>query len=238
MDGLKRFSIAALLLALVAAACSTASATGAGSEELDNALTALNEAVRGLNATTAEIEATLHDLETRVVILENSSQRLALDIGRVGPSRAVFLPQPPEGLVTVQFVAEALNGAIPGTFRFFLAPEGEQLFETHSLAPDETFEVGPELEDGIVFVEPGVLYMLKIVYENPTSEEIQFLVPGGTLDPQAALPYVRNRCWCASLPYTVPASGTFTRVIQVGVGPDTPAGARAVVVWPVVRLEG
>lgn len=82
-----------------------------------------------------------------------------------------------------------------------------------------------------------MLYNLQVVYENPTSEVQSFLVPGGTLDPQAALPYVRNRCWCAALPFEAPPNGTFSRVIQVGVGPDTPPGARAVMIWPVASLN-
>jgi hypothetical protein len=225
----------ALLLgaSLILAAC----ASTEGDAALDEALDALNGSVSSLNDSAQELQSALDDLEVRIEMVESTANGVALDFFRIGPSRAAFLPAPPDGKVTVQFVAESIDAAIPGTFRFFLAPEGEALFETASLTEGETFEVGPELVDGIVPVDPGVLYMLKIVYENPTAEAMDFLVPGGTLDPQAALPYVRNRCWCAALPFNVPANGTFTRVIQVGVGPDTPPGARAVMVWPVVRLD-
>jgi hypothetical protein len=219
------------LLALVLSACTSRS----GSAELDDAIGTLNEAVESLTGTAESAEQALHDLEARLVIVEDAADEVAIDFGRVGPSRAGFLPQPPEGLVTVQFIAEAVDGSLPGEFRFFLAPDGEPLFDTRSLEAGEAYDVGMELEDGVVFVEPGVLYSLKVVYENPENNAVSFLVPGGTLDPQAALPFVRNRCWCASLEYSVPALGTFTRVIEVGVGPDTPSGARAVMVWPVVR---
>ncbi len=225
--------IAALVvgLALIASACSSDNA------EVDDALATLNQALDGLVTDAESFEALLHDLEMRIEVVDGAAGDLALDFGRVGPTRASFLPPPPDGLVTVRFVAESVDAAVPGTFRFFLAPEGEQLFDTRSLDPDEDYEVGPELEDGLVFVEPGVLYSLKIVYENPSAQEVNFLVPGGTLDPQAALPYVRNRCWCAAIPFSVQAGGTFTRVIQVGVGSDTPPGARALMVWPVVRVD-
>ncbi len=219
--------------ALLLAGC----ATGDADRALEDALTALNESVDNLNQSAGQLETALHDLEVRVEMVEETAAGVALDFARVGPSRAAFLPEPPAGKVTVQFVVEPLDAAIPGRFRFFLAPEGEPLFETRSLESGDTYEVGAELVDGIVPVDPGTLYTLKIVYENPTNRPLEFLIPGGTLDPQAALPYVRNRCMCAAIPYNVPAGGTWTRVIQVGVGPDTPPGARAVVVWPAVKLE-
>lgn len=228
-----RLGVLILGIAFVLAACTN----GEADQALDEALSALNESVDELNQSADELESSIHDLEVRVEMVEQTAEGVALDFGRVGPSRANFLPAPPDGQVMVQFVVEPVDAAIPGEFRFFLAPEGEPLFETRSLEAGESYEVGAELVDGIVPVDPGVLYMLKIVYENPTDQELEFLVPGGTLDPQAALQYVRNRCMCAAIPFSVPAGGSWTRVIQVGVGPDTPPGARAVVIWPAVKLE-
>ena len=170
--------------------------------------------------------------------LEGLADELVLDLSRIGPSRAQFLPDPPARMVTVQLLAEAVSAAIPGEFKFYLAAaEAQDLFTTVSVPRGERVPKGDELVDGVAFVEPGVFYTITIVYENPTDEDVNFLVTAPTLDPQAALPFARARCWCAAVPFNAPAGGAFYRTIQVGVGPDTPPGAKAIVVWPVVSLD-
>jgi multidrug efflux pump subunit AcrA (membrane-fusion protein) len=224
-----------VVLAVVATACTTGSSEDA--EQVTAALAELNAALDEMNQQATDLAELVDEIASRVDRAEELTVSLELDVGRVGAGRSIFLPEPPPGLVTVQFLAEARDAAIPGKFVFYLAPEGTQTFDTVTLPEGETVETGPMLENGIAFVEPGVLYDLQVVYVNPTDEEIKFLVPGGTLDPQVALPFVRNRCWCAAIPFSAPPNGTFSRVITVGVGPDTPPGARAVMVWPVIRLE-
>lgn len=226
------------LIALAACARSPPEPVGPTEQEL-HLSEMLGDISSNLNALGVEVAAlhdTGHELNGRLEALESAQEGLVFDAMRVGPSRAQFLPNPPEGLVAVQFLAETENAAIPGGFTFHLAPEGTELFETLSLPEGEELATGPQIEDGLAFVEPGVLYKLQVAYQNPSDEEITFLVRGGVLDPQAALPYVRNRCWCAAVPFTVPPNGSFSRIIEVGVGPDTPPGAKAVVVFPVVRL--
>jgi len=161
-----------------------------------------------------------------------------LDFSRIAPSRTFALPDPPEGMVTVQLLGVSEGGDIPGKFRFFMAaPEVSQLFTTLSLPAGQKAPRGRELFDGIAFLEPGKFYSLQVIYRNRTKEEIQFLVTAPTIDPQAALPFARARCWCASIPFSAPPGGTFARTIQVGVAPDTPPGAKVIVIWPVVRLN-
>ena len=197
-----------------------------------------------LGARVDRLEQRLGDLEERVTqlreevrALKGQVASLAPDTWGVGASRAEFLPDPPPGQVTVQLLAEVEGGALPGTFEFHLAPEGAQLFETLSLPAGEEPDLGPLIPDGIAFVEPGKFYRLQVVYRNPEDREVKFLVRGGLVDPLKALPFVRNRCWCAAIPFTAPPRGTFVRVIEVGVGPDTPPGAKAIVVFPVVPLS-
>lgn len=179
----------------------------------------------------------VHKLEQRVATLEEGIVMLDLDASRVGISRAEFLPNPPAGQVTVQLLAQVENDGLPGQFTFHLAPEGSELFATESVPEGQSVETGPEIKDGIAFVEPGKFYRLQVVYRNPEDREVRFLVRGGVIDPQVALPFVRNRCWCAAIPFSVPPRGTFSRIIDVGVGPDTPSGAKAIVVFPVVPLS-
>ncbi|MFQ5967918.1 MAG: hypothetical protein ACE5MI_09955 [Acidimicrobiia bacterium] len=238
MAALRALRLPAGLVAVVllAAACTTGG-VGTADEEVTQALDQLNVAVGQIAAEADALHTSAHDLSDRLAAVEELQATLQFDFARVGPSRATFIPNPPAGQVAVQFIAEVVDAAFPGEFKFYLAPEGAQLFDTVSLPAGEAIETGPELVDGLAFVDPGVLYTLQVVFENPTDEEIRFLVPGGTLDPQAALPYVRNLCWCAAVPFSAPAGGTFSRVIQVGVGPDTPPGAKAVMVWPVAALD-
>lgn len=231
-----RMTLAGCLLAvlLLGAACGAA---GADQAELGRALDELSAQVDRVEGQVSTLAESADGLDARVSGLEASAQALRFDASRVGPSRAQYLPNPPDGQVTVQFLALDVNDALPGEFTFHLAPEGASLFETESVAKDAEVEVGPQIADGIAFVEPGKFYLLQVVYRNPEKREVKFLVPGGVLDPQAALPFVRNRCWCAAVPFSAPAEGAFSRMIEVGVGPDTPPGAKAIVVWPVVKLS-
>ncbi len=163
---------------------------------------------------------------------------LRIDFGNNAASRAMFLPDPAPGKVTVQLLATSVGDKIPGEFSFhFAAPEMKELFLTVSEPKGKTVLRGALMEDGIAFVEPGKFYTVQVVYKNPTDREVRFLVNAPMVDPSAALPYARARCWCAAIPFLVRANGTFSRTIQVGVGPETPPGAKAIVEWPVVSLQ-
>ena len=143
----------------------------------------------------------------------------------------MFLPAPPAGKVTVQFLATAVNAGIPGEFKFYLAaPEASEVFTTVSVPEGQSVPKGQELKNGIAFVEPGKFYTVQVVYENPTDREIEFLVNAPQIDPVAALPFARAQCLCAAIPFSAPPGGTFSRTIKVGVASNTPAGARAIIV--------
>lgn len=239
---MRRLSLRKALLILVAALLLVTAAAGyarrvtAQETDLAQILADLSATVQQLQADVTHLHDAVHQLEERVNTIETAANQLALDAGGVGPSRAHFLPAPPEGQVTVQLLARVEGGKIPGEFTFHLAPEGAELFATESVPEGESVAVGPEIENGIAFVEPGKFYRLQVLYRNPTDQEVNFLVRGGLVDPKAALPFVRNRCWCAAIPFAAPPNGTFSRIIEVGVGPDTPPGAKAIVVFPVVPL--
>lgn len=174
--------------------------------------------------------------QTRSLAAEGEA--VQFDVLGIASSRTMFLPEPPPGKVTVQLLATSVGDKIPGEFRFhFAAPEMKELFLTVSEPKGKTVLRGPLVEDGIAFVEPGKLYTVQVVYENPTDREVRFLVNAPMVDPSAALPYARARCWCAAIPFLTPANGTFSRTIQVGVGPETPPGAKAIVEWPIVALR-
>ena len=171
-------------------------------------------------------------------VLAAEGQAVQLDVFGIASSRTMFLPAPPAGKVTIQLLARAVNASIPGEFKFYLAaPEASEVFTTVSVPAGQSVPKGQELENGIVFVEPGKFYTVQVVYENPTDREIEFLVNAPQIDPFAALPFARAICWCAAIPFSAPAGGAFYRTLKVGVGPNTPIGAKVIVEWPVILLS-
>ena len=171
-------------------------------------------------------------------VLAAEGQAVQLDVFGIASSRTMFLPAPPAGKVTIQLQAKAVNASIPGEFKFYLAaPEASEVFTTVSVPEGQSVPKGQELENGIAFVEPGKFYTVQVVYENPTDREIEFLVNAPQIDPFAALPFARAICWCAAVPFSAPAGGAFYRTLKVGVGPNTPVGAKAIVEWPVILLS-
>ncbi len=162
-----------------------------------------------------------------------------LDAFGIASTRTMFLPAPPEGKVTVQLLATAVNAGIPGEFKFHLAaPEASEVFTTLSALKGQNVPRGQEIENGVVIIDPGKFYTLQIVYENPTDREIEFLVNAPQIDPIAALPFARAQCLCAAIPFSAPPGGTFSRTIKVGVASNTPAGARVIVEWLIIPLSG
>ncbi len=227
--------IAVLLFMLNSAACASGPtekqrAFAGELQSLSTTLGQLEERSSSLDRSGKRLEQLLNQLEDR-------SGSLLLDASRVGMNRSEFLPSPPAGQVTVQFLAEVENSGLPGDFTFHMAPEGAELFTTESVPKGQSLDIGQKIMNGVAFVEPGKFYRLQVVYRNPDDNEAKFLVRGGLVDPQVALPFVRNLCWCAAIPFSAPPEGTFSRIIEVGVGPDTPPGARAIVVFPVVPLS-
>ncbi len=112
-----------------------------------------------------------------------------------------------------------------------------EVFTTVSAPKGQSVPKGQELKNGIAFVEPGKFYTVQVVYENPTDREIEFLVGAPQIDPVVALPFARAICWCAAIPFSAPAGGAFYRTLKVGVGPNTPIGAKVIVEWPVILLS-
>lgn len=97
--------------------------------------------------------------------------------------------------------------------------------------------VGPAIKDGIVFLEPGVLGMVTLVYHNPTDRPLRIRTVAPFIDPVAAAPLAYGRCWCDAPGFDVPAGGSWYRTIAAGVAKETPPGAKAIVSWPVIVVE-
>lgn len=178
-----------------------------------------------------EAEETLEELNEELAGLE-------VEPFRPAQSSALFLPDPPEDSVTVKLNFPKYLNKLPGEIEVH-APAGRsnRLYATESLAPGEEPPVGDLIPDGIAFVEPGVMAMVTLVYRNPTDQPIRIRTVAPFTDPVAASPLAYGRCWCDARGFDVPPSGSWYRTIGVGVAMGTPAGAKAIVSWPVI-VEG
>lgn len=205
----------ALAAGMVAAACTGNAAQGEAA-----APAAGEKVVEELN----EIDAVLGSLQ--------------VDPFRPATTRAVFLPDPPQGQVTVKLDFPEYQNALPGRMEVHL-PKGptDRLWFTQSVPAGKRLPVGPEIDDGILFVDPGEMGLVTLVYRNPTDRAIRIRTVAPFIDPAVATPLAYGRCWCDAPGFDVPAKGTFYRTIGVGVAAVTPPGAKAVVTWPVIVVE-
>ena len=237
MYSLMRSGVLVLVLSLLLVATACSGESSEEEQELTQKLQELEQEIQHIQEEFASLSVATRQIGEQLDELEGFSSRLVLDPSSVGISRAGFLPDPPAGQVTIQILAKVENDGLPGKFTFHLAPEGADLFTTESVPKGQPVAIGPEIESGITSVEPGKFYKLQVVYRNPEDKEVKFLTHGAIVDPRAALPFVRNRCWCAAVPFLAPPGGTFSRIIEVGVGRDTPPGTKVIVVFSVVHLS-
>lgn len=108
MRRLIRWMVAVILLALVATACSQQ--RPAQQQQLAQTLDTLSTNVQQLQEETTHLHDSVHQLEERVNTLEAATGQLSLDAGGIGPSRAQFLPDPPDGQVIVAPNAKIVKG--------------------------------------------------------------------------------------------------------------------------------
>lgn len=179
-------------------------------------------------STTGDVEQTLGRVDEQLA-------DVAVDPFRPAETRAIFLPDPPEGMVTVKLDFPKYLNELPGQIEVH-APAGasDRLWATESLPPGKRVPAGDLIDDGIVFVNPGEMGLVTLVYHNPTDEDIRIRTVAPFVDPAVATPLAYGRCWCDAPGFDVPAGGSWYRTIGVGVASVTPAGAKAVVTWPVI----
>lgn len=162
--------------------------------------------------------------------------QVQVEAGRLTASDAAFLPDPPEGMVTLQIRFTNTTEGTIGVSQ--TTEETDRLFATESIAAGQQVPAGDPIKEGIVFAPPGQLGLVELVYDNPTDEDITFMAIAPTIDPAGAHPFAYARCFCASVPFTAPAGGGWYRTIAVGAAPQVPPGAKVVVTWPVLPFVG
>lgn len=179
-------------------------------------------------ADTGEAEDALRQVDEQLAGLE-------VEPFKPAESAAVLLPDPPEGQVTVKLNFPEYLNELPGEIEVH-APAGDsaRLYATASLPAGEPVPVGDLIPEGIVFLEPGTMGLVTLVYRNPTDQPIRIRTVAPFTDPVAAAPLTYGRCWCDAPGFDVPAGGSWYRTIAAGTGASTPPGAKAIVSWPVI----
>lgn len=177
-----------------------------------------------------EAEETLTNLEGQLDALE-------VDAARLTTSQAPFLPDPPEGMVTLKIDFAYYQEGLPARIEVHEpAGDADRLFAMESLEAGAPVPMGDLIENGIIFVTPGELKLVELVYQNPTDELNAFMAIAPSFDPVAAHPFAYARCFCAALRFEVPPGGTWYRTIAVGTAPQVPPGSKVIVTWPVIPL--
>ena len=156
-----------------------------------------------------------------------------------GPSKAeqeaaqtAGIPEPPPGTVALRLSFEYESKLQLGLGIRVHEPthEIDTLWATESLAKGLALPVGAAIVDRTVFMKPGESRMVALAYRNPTGQDVSFLVLPHEDAPETLGPHVELQCLCFptynQVPYTVPAEGSWYKVIKVSVASDMPAGSR------------
>jgi len=135
------------------------------------------------------------------------------------------LPAPPPGKVTVK-LAWTYKKMPGGEFHLFWPPAGVSGVGNRSYPAGVKVDTGAPIEDGILFLKPGEHVLVQAIWKNPSAKAKSFFVIPHIVSPakyQSSTPW---KCLCTGRIYFVPPRGTFSRVMDVTVTKDTPAGAK------------
>lgn len=97
-------------------------------------------------------------------------------------------------------------------------------------------QLGPEIPDGVIHSEVGAVAKFVVVVRNPTDEPVRFWVTPHLPQPYTAERGLVMHCLCTGQQYEIPPRGTWTRVIEGGLSPQT--GTRGPVVITHAFIEG
>lgn len=151
-------------------------------------------------------------------------------------NRAGDVPEPPEGMVALRLSTAYAPKRLPGEGLRFYEPDPEvnSLWAMESLEAGEEIPAGDLIEDGVLFLEPGENRMVTVVYRNVSPEAVGFVTLPHQASPNYLAYFTKLTCFCLSFVYEAPASGSWYRVIRVGINPDTPAGSKIDTVFTIL----
>jgi len=182
-----------------------------------------------------ETRGELSTLEQRVANVEERVSGFTA-AGALALDRTAGIPDPPSGKVALRISFQYQPQPLPGDGlrAYEPTPEVSSLWAMESLPAGQPLPVGKPLPDGTLFLEPGESRMVTLVYQNPTAEDVAFLVLPHQEWPGHLARYVWPTCLCMSFVYQAPANGAWYRVIRLTVSPDIPPGSKVDALWTVL----
>lgn len=142
-------------------------------------------------------------------------------------SALASLPAPPPGEVTVK-LAWTYKKMPGGEFQLFRPAPGLNKVGNNSYPAGTKVKTGAPIEGGIVFLKPGEHALVQVIWKNPSAKGKSFFVIPHIVTPskyQSSTPW---KCICTGTIFVVPPHGTFSRVMDITVTKDTPAGAKLI----------
>jgi len=137
------------------------------------------------------------------------------------------LPAPPPGKVTVK-LAWTYKKMPGGEFELFWpAPELKEVGNS-SYRAGVKVKTGAPIKDGILFLEPGEHVLVQAIWKNPSAKAKSFFVIPHIVTPSKYQSSTPLKCICTGTIYFTPPHGTFSRVMDITVTKDTPAGAKLI----------
>ncbi len=182
-----------------------------------------------------ETRGELSALEQRVAETEKQVSGFTA-AGALALDRTADIPDPPSGKVALRISFQYQPQPLPGNgLRAYEPTPGvNSLWAMESLPAGQPLPVGKPLPDSTLFLEPGESRLVTLAYQNPTAEDIGFLVLPHQEWPGALARYVWPTCLCMSFVYQAPANGAWYRVIRLTVSPDIPPGSKVDALWTVL----
>lgn len=211
-------------LVTLLAACAPASEPAVG-QKLDELAGAVSNLQANVDSATGNVDA----VEEQIAALEETVAQVDANLADDLLTRAEALPDPPPGKVTIQLAWSTSFGNLPAPITTYKpAEETNILWAMDSVPAGEPVPKGEEIKDGIVFLEPGEQMLVAVVLENPTDQNVQFIMVPHQLDPAPFQGLTWFQCGCMSILYEAPPNGAWYRVMGIGISPDVKPGTKLI----------
>lgn len=225
------FSAATLALAGVVLGVVSTRPTVASADREQTAL------LREMVAANEHFAGHLDRLEQDVGAVETAVGKLVLGQESLAPASAAdSLPEPPAGEVTVQLAWDLKR--VRGAFELYEPAGGLKLWDTTSAPEGEKVKTGAPIEDGILFLKPGEMTLVQVIWKNPGDGKQSFFVVPHLIDPAKYQAANQWKCLCTGVNFEVPPKGTFSRVIGIEISREVPSGAKLIGTHTVVGPMG
>ena len=236
---MKKLWLVSVIVGVTALLMATTACGGGDSEETQRQI----DTASGLSSNLDQLQQEIDEKANNITALEGRFHAAQSELSAFTASAAIHaldrtatIPDPPSGKAAFRLRFEGLPEPLPG--------RGIQVYETtsevntvwamESLEKGQPLPVGLPIEDGILFMAPGESRTVTLAYENPTAEEVGFLVMPHQESPWSLANHFWPTCLCMSFTYKSPPEGSWYRVIRITAGPDMPPGSKVDSVWPVL----